>query len=99
MLAKLTSKNQLTLPKAVTAEVPAAEYFDVAAMAVSRQGLGPGTCSAAAPPAFSALREPEQLSRGEAKSAPHSLNVCVYFNANCDCVERSPENPLRAPNP
>lgn len=31
MLAKLTSKNQLTLPKAVTAEVPTAEYFDVAA--------------------------------------------------------------------
>ena len=30
MLAKLTSKNQLTLPKAVTAAVEAAEYFDVA---------------------------------------------------------------------
>lgn len=29
MLAKLTSKNQLTLPKAVTAAVEAAEYFDV----------------------------------------------------------------------
>ena len=31
MLAKLTSKNQLTLPKAVTAAVEAAEYFDVMA--------------------------------------------------------------------
>ena len=31
MLAKLTSKNQLTLPKAVTAAVDAAEYFDVVA--------------------------------------------------------------------
>ena len=31
MLAKLTSKNQLTLPKAVTAAVEAAEYFDVTA--------------------------------------------------------------------
>ena len=31
MLAKLTSKNQLTLPKAVTAAVEAAEYFDVVA--------------------------------------------------------------------
>ena len=29
MLAKLTSKNQLTLPKAATAAVEAAEYFDV----------------------------------------------------------------------
>ena len=29
MLAKLTSKNQLTLPKAVTVAVEAAEYFDV----------------------------------------------------------------------
>ena len=29
MLAKLTSNNQLTLPKAVTAAVEAAEYFDV----------------------------------------------------------------------
>ena len=29
MLAKITSKNQLTLPKAVVAEVGAAEYFDV----------------------------------------------------------------------
>ena len=29
MLAKLTSKNQLTLPKAVTAAVETAEYFDV----------------------------------------------------------------------
>lgn len=31
MLAKLTSKNQLTLPKSITAEVGATEYFDVAA--------------------------------------------------------------------
>lgn len=31
MLAKLTSKNQLTLPKAVTQAVDAAEYFDVEA--------------------------------------------------------------------
>jgi len=29
MLAKMTSKNQITLPKAVTAQVPTAEYFDV----------------------------------------------------------------------
>lgn len=29
MLAKLTSKNQLTLPKAVTATVEPTEYFDV----------------------------------------------------------------------
>ncbi|MAM76918.1 AbrB/MazE/SpoVT family DNA-binding domain-containing protein [uncultured Tistrella sp.] len=29
MLAKLTSKNQLTLPKAVVAAVEGAEYFDV----------------------------------------------------------------------
>ena len=29
MLAKLTSKNQLTLPKAVTAAVEATDYFDV----------------------------------------------------------------------
>ena len=31
MLAKLTSKNQLTLPKAITATVEATEYFDVTA--------------------------------------------------------------------
>ena len=31
MLAKLTSKNQLTLPKAVTAAVEVTEYFDVVA--------------------------------------------------------------------
>lgn len=31
MLAKLTSKNQLTLPKAVTATVEATDYFDVRA--------------------------------------------------------------------
>ena len=29
MLAKLTSKNQLTLPKAVTTAVEAIDYFDV----------------------------------------------------------------------
>ncbi len=29
MLAKLTSKNQLTLPKSVVESVAAAEYFDV----------------------------------------------------------------------
>ncbi len=29
MLAKLTAKNQLTLPKAATAAVGAADYFDV----------------------------------------------------------------------
>lgn len=29
MLAKLTSKNQITLPKAVVSGVDAAEYFDV----------------------------------------------------------------------
>jgi len=29
MLAKLTSKNQITLPKAVVSAVDAAEYFDV----------------------------------------------------------------------
>ena len=29
MLAKLTAKNQLTLPKAVLAAFPEAEYFDV----------------------------------------------------------------------
>jgi hypothetical protein len=33
MLAKLTSKNQLTLPKAVTQAVGATEYFDVQARA------------------------------------------------------------------
>ena len=31
MLAKLTSKNQLTLPKAVTQTLGAVEYFDVQA--------------------------------------------------------------------
>lgn len=31
MLAKLTSKNQLTLPKDVIKDFPAAEYFDVTA--------------------------------------------------------------------
>ena len=29
MLAKMTSKNQLTLPKAITAAVEASDYFDV----------------------------------------------------------------------
>jgi translation initiation factor IF-1 len=29
MLAKMTSKNQLTLPKSITAAVGATEYFDV----------------------------------------------------------------------
>ncbi|MBI4756443.1 MAG: AbrB/MazE/SpoVT family DNA-binding domain-containing protein [Betaproteobacteria bacterium] len=29
MLAKLTSKNQLTLPKSVVAAVPPTEYFEV----------------------------------------------------------------------
>ena len=29
MLAKLTSKNQITLPKAILALVPESEYFDV----------------------------------------------------------------------
>lgn len=31
MLVKMTSKNQLTLPKSVTASVGPAEYFDVEA--------------------------------------------------------------------
>ena len=31
MLAKLTAKNQLTLPKAVIEQVPQAQYFDVRA--------------------------------------------------------------------
>ena len=31
MLAKLTAKNQLTLPKSITASVGQAEYFDVEA--------------------------------------------------------------------
>jgi len=30
MLAKMTSKNQITLPKSITAEVGPCEYFDVA---------------------------------------------------------------------
>lgn len=29
MLAKLTTKNQLTLPKQITKEIGAVEYFDV----------------------------------------------------------------------
>lgn len=29
MLAKMTSKNQITLPKSITAAVGTAEYFDV----------------------------------------------------------------------
>ena len=31
MLAKMTAKNQLTLPKALVAEVGATDYFDVEA--------------------------------------------------------------------
>jgi hypothetical protein len=31
MLAKLTSKNQLTLPKNVVKDFPGTEYFDIAA--------------------------------------------------------------------
>ena len=31
MLAKLTTKNQLTLPKSITAAIGAVEYFDVEA--------------------------------------------------------------------
>ena len=31
MLAKLTSKNQLTLPKAVVSQFPGAQYFQVKA--------------------------------------------------------------------
>ena len=31
MLAKITSKNQLTLPKSITAAIGAVEYFDVVA--------------------------------------------------------------------
>ncbi len=31
MLAKITAKNQLTLPKSVTASIGATEYFDVVA--------------------------------------------------------------------
>ena len=30
MLAKMTSKNQITLPKAVTAQISNTEYFEVA---------------------------------------------------------------------
>jgi hypothetical protein len=33
MLAKITSKNQLTLPKAITQAVGATEYFDVEVLA------------------------------------------------------------------
>jgi hypothetical protein len=32
MLAKLTSKNQITLPKAVIAQLPPSEYFEVEAV-------------------------------------------------------------------
>ncbi len=32
MLAKITSKNQLTLPKAVMAQLPPTEYFKVEAV-------------------------------------------------------------------
>lgn len=29
MLAKMTSKNQITLPKSVVSQIPASDYFDV----------------------------------------------------------------------
>lgn len=29
MLAKMTSKNQITLPKSLVTQLPASEYFDV----------------------------------------------------------------------
>jgi hypothetical protein len=29
MLAKKTSKNQITLPKAIVQQIPATDYFDV----------------------------------------------------------------------
>jgi hypothetical protein len=29
MLAKMTSKNQITLPKSVVSQLPIAEYFDI----------------------------------------------------------------------
>lgn len=32
MLAKMTSKNQFTLPKAVVAQLPPSEYFEVEAV-------------------------------------------------------------------
>ena len=32
MLAKMTSKNQITLPKSVVTQVPAAEYYEVEAV-------------------------------------------------------------------
>ena len=32
MLAKMTSKNQITLPKAVIAQLPPSEYFEVEAV-------------------------------------------------------------------
>ena len=32
MLAKITSKNQITLPKAVVAQLPRSEYFEVEAV-------------------------------------------------------------------
>lgn len=35
MLAKRTSKNQLTLPKAIVAKFPSAEYFDISTDGVS----------------------------------------------------------------
>ena len=33
MLAKITSKNQLTLPKAIVKEFPGTDYFDIQAEA------------------------------------------------------------------
>lgn len=32
MLAKMTSKNQITLPKSVVAQLPPSEYFEVEAV-------------------------------------------------------------------
>ena len=32
MLAKMTSKNQITLPKAVVAQLPPTDYFEVEAV-------------------------------------------------------------------
>ncbi|HET8747854.1 MAG TPA: AbrB/MazE/SpoVT family DNA-binding domain-containing protein [Ramlibacter sp.] len=32
MLAKMTAKNQITLPKAIVSQVPPAEYFEVEAV-------------------------------------------------------------------
>ena len=44
MLAKLTVKNQLTLPKAVATRFPGVEYFDVSTdgFAITLKPLRPG---------------------------------------------------------